>query len=104
MTTRLEVRLKRMELAVGPTDMDYWSRQPVEEWPTRVLVFFLIGCPVTDEQAWGLLEHPVYKAWTAALELDANIPFADCCQRHGTTIRNVLAESMDNHRARCQVQ
>jgi hypothetical protein len=50
MTTRLEARLKRMELAVGSDDMGYWSRQPEEEWPTRVLVLFLAGCTVTDEQ------------------------------------------------------
>jgi len=62
MTTRLEARLKRAEMAVGSTDMDYWSRQPVEDWPIRVLVFFLTGCTVTDEQAWLLIEHPLYQA------------------------------------------
>ena len=94
MTTRLEARLKRAERAAGSTDMDYWSRQPVEEWPTRVLVFFLAGCRVTDEQAWPLLEHPVYKAWAAAPGYEAAMPFAGWCQRHGTTIRTVLAEAM----------
>jgi hypothetical protein len=61
MTTRLEARLKRMGLAVGSTDIDYWSGYPGEEWPTRVLVFFLIGCPVTDEQASGSWSIPLTK-------------------------------------------
>src|SRR4051794_37575691 len=46
--------------------MGHWLLQPVEEWPTRVLVFFLASYTVTNEQAWALLEHPVYEAWTAA--------------------------------------
>jgi len=28
------------------------------------------------------------------------MPLAEWCQRHGTTIRNVLAESMEAHRVR----
>jgi hypothetical protein len=78
--------------------MDYWLRQPVEEWPTRILVSLLVGYPVADEQAWPLLEHPVYKAWTAAPDSKAGMPFAEWCQRHNLTIRTVLAEALPHAR------